>query len=77
MRKREYLLSCEALIQASQHSFLTHDSFIDCRDAFPFDLQELTNGRGSLSADAKQSVLKAVAACPVLQKKHKQLILPT
>jgi hypothetical protein len=77
IKKRAYLLPCEAPIRARQHlSFLTHDSFIDCREAFPFfDMAELTQSRGMLSHDAQQSVLHAVIECPVLEKIHKQRIL--
>ncbi len=76
IRQRPYLLPCEAEIQATQHtSFLPHDSYIDCREAFPFDLAELTQSRGKLSTDAQKAVLKAVRHCPVLERIHKQRIL--
>jgi len=73
---RPYLLPCEALIPLAQHSsFLKQDSYLDCRDAFPFDLAELNQPRGFLSPDAQKSVLEAVDNCPVLEGIHKQRIL--
>ena len=73
--KRPYLLSCEAKILSSQHHFLNHDSYVDCREIFRFDDSELTNTRGVLSADGQAEVINAVASCPVLEQIHKNRIL--
>ena len=76
VRNRPYLLPCEALIPVAQHStFLKQDSYLDCRDAFPFHVSELTQYRGFLSKDAQNAVLEAVDNCPVLETIHKQRIL--
>jgi len=71
---RAYLLSCEAIILSTQHTFLVHDSYIDCREIFPFNNEELTDSRGLLSSDGQVSVLNAVASCPVLEQIHKNRI---
>jgi len=71
---RAYLLSCEAIILSTQHTFLVHDSYIDCREIFPFNNCELTDSRGLLSSDGQVSVLNAVASCPVLEQIHKNRI---
>ncbi len=76
IRNRPYLLPCEAAIQAKQHSsFLPHDSYIDCREAFPFDVAELTQSRGKVSTDTQTAILEAVRRCPVLERIHKKRIL--
>jgi len=71
---RDYLLSCEAIIFSTQHSFLVRDSYVDCREIFSFNNYELTDLRGLLSFDAQKSVLNAVASCPVLERIHKNRI---
>jgi len=71
---RSYLLPCEAQILASQHSFLNYDSYVDCREIFMFDESELIDTRGILSSDAKEAVINAVNACPVLENIHKTRI---
>lgn len=71
---RSYLLSCEAVILSSQHSFLVRDSYVDCREMFPFSNDELTDSRGLSSSDGQTSVLKAAASCPVLEQVHKNRI---
>ena len=72
---RPYLLSCEAKIDSCQHTFLAHDSYVDCREIFHFNNDELTNSRGGLSADGKIAVTNSVNSCPVLEKIHKDRIV--
>ena len=72
---RDYLLPCEAPILASQNNFLKYDSYVDCRDLFPFVESELTQSRGIISVDAQKAILNAVTLCPVLEEIHKIKIL--
>ncbi|WP_204103219.1 MULTISPECIES: hypothetical protein [Spirulina sp. CCY15215] len=75
IRNRPNLLSCEAQILVSQHTFLKYDSYVDCRDLFSFVDSDLTRSRGILSLDAQTAILSAVDACPVLEEHHKIKIL--
>jgi hypothetical protein len=74
IENKPYLLSCEAPILSNQHNFLVRDSYVDCREMFPFDSDELTDSKGLLSMDGQSSVLKAVDLCPVLEQIHKNRI---
>ena len=75
VRARPTLMPCEVLIPVTEHSFLSYDSYVDCRDAFDFKAHELDDFRGSLSNTAQQAVLNAVRSCPVISRRAKNLIL--
>jgi len=77
IKKRPYLLACEAKIISSQHNFLRYDSYVDCRDIFPFYAEELfpEDSQGMLSKDAIIAVKKAISQCSVLAKIHKKRAL--
>ena len=74
IQKRPLLLPCEAQLFAAEHLFLRYDSWVDCRDIYPFTISELTDLRGNLSARARQIVLQSVDFCPVLKRRFKKLI---
>jgi len=84
IKNRSYLKSCQVLLQASQHWFLAHDSYVDCREAYTnFSLDDIVNqvqsdGRrvkGFISDEAQEQILAATKICPVLEKKYKNSIL--
>ncbi len=75
IKNRRRLFDCEALIIASLHSFLRHDSYIDCTNIYPFELTELADSRGILHSTAQVNVIIAVGACPMLPRFHKKRIL--
>jgi hypothetical protein len=75
IQNRDYLLCCEAEIIASEHSFLKHNSYVDCREAFTFNASELISSRGFLSNAGQAEVIRAVRLCPVLERIHKNRIL--
>jgi len=64
IKNKPYLLQCEAKIYAGLHqnSFLVHDSYVDCRDIFPFQTEELTDRKGKLCYEAIQAVLECQRA---------------
>lgn len=72
--ERPKLLVCEVKIEPAQHSFLSHTSYVDCRDLFPFELAELTDLRGTIDSSVQPDILAGVSACPVLPAHHKQMI---
>lgn len=72
---RPRLHPCEALIAATEHSFLVRDSYVDCTTIYPFTALELTTLVGTLGTNAVATVRVAVANCPVLLRHYKSLIL--
>lgn len=75
LQNRPPRLVCEAPILAAEHSFLKHDSWVDCQSIFPFYSWDLNRQYGEISAKAKMSVMTAIHACPVLARKYKRIIL--
>ena len=84
IKTRPYLKSCQVLLKTSQHFFLAHDSFVDCREVCTnFSLEEVvaqayTNRqrmKGFISEEAQEQVIAAIKVCPVLEKQYKKLIL--
>ena len=72
IKNRPYLLKCEPVINKLDHNFLSHSSYVDCRDALKFHPKDLTDFRGVLSIQAQKEVTDAIMACPVLSRKHKK-----
>jgi hypothetical protein len=77
VQKRPRLMPCEVKIEQSSHTFLAHDSFLDCRDLFPFPASELTDLKGTIDEATRIKILAGVAACPVLPRNYKDLIAKT
>ncbi len=84
VKGRPDLKSCQVLLKASQHLFLAHDSYVDCRDVctnFSLDdiVTQVQTGRqrmkGFISEDAQEQVMAAIKVCPILEKQYKNLIL--
>jgi hypothetical protein len=75
MRRHRDLLICDPLISVTEHSFLSHDSYVDCQRVFHFFDWEITKWLGPLSEQAKIDILDAVHRCPTLERKYKKLIL--
>ena len=69
------LLDRETPLTAALHSFLQHDSWLDCRELLSLREDELTDCRGRLDAAIVPAVLDAVQKCPVLRPGLKKLIL--
>lgn len=74
VQSRPKLMPCEVKIEQHEHQFLSHDSFVDCRDLFPFTNNELNDLRGTIVEQSRKDILLAVAACPVLPRDYKALI---
>ena len=75
--KRSDLLACQAVIEASSHRCLQHDSYVDCIDLYPFDDAELLDARESISEQAKAEIKKAVSNSKTIEKRYRNLILGT
>jgi hypothetical protein len=65
---RYYLLPCEAIILSDQHSFLVHDSYVDCREIFPFGNGELTDSRGLVKSRWSNIGFKRCGFMPGIRK---------
>ncbi len=84
IKSRAYLKSCQVLLPASEHLFLAHDSYVDCRNVCTtFSLDEIVTQihadgrriRGFISEQAQEQVIAAIKFCPVLEKQYKNMIL--
>jgi ferredoxin len=84
VKGRSYLKSCQVLLKASQHFFLAHDSYVDCRDVCTnFSLDDIVTQvhadrqrvKGFISEEAQEQVIAAIKVCPILEKQYKNLIL--
>lgn len=74
VKNRPQLMQCEVKILQQDHAFLSYDSYVDCRDIFGFHLNELTDRRGEIAVAARPLIRAAVASCPVLPRKYKEMI---
>lgn len=74
-KKRPYLHVCDPVIQASEHSSLKYDSYVDCQELFSFFDWEVTKKLGAVSKQARTDILNAIHGCPTLERVHKKLIL--
>jgi len=75
IKLRPALLVCQAPINVSQHSCLSHDSYVDCAELYGFTSGELNNPRNQISPDAKESIIKAVYSSKTIENRYKRLIL--
>ena len=75
IQKHPDLLACQAIIEASNHSCLGHDSYVDCVDLYSFEDAELADGRDPISKQARAKIEKAVANSKTIETRYKKLIL--
>lgn len=75
IKERPRLLVCQISIEKLEHSFLKHDSFIDCREICPLSNDDLIRHVGELSPQTIQNTIKAVRECSVLERRYKNYIL--
>ncbi|WP_349646809.1 hypothetical protein [Candidatus Parabeggiatoa sp. HSG14] len=84
IKNRAYLKSCQVLLRASEHLFLAHDSYVDCRNVCTtFSLNDIVAQvhadrqriKGFISDEAQTQVIAAIKVCPALEKQYKNLIL--
>lgn len=80
---RPYLASCQVKLEASSHSFLVRDSYLDCSNVIStFSVEELISQLAAdtsriktlISASAKASILAAIQPAPTISSAHKKLI---
>jgi hypothetical protein len=84
VRSRAYLNQCQARLKANQNLFLTHDSYVDCREVCrQFSLNEIFTQvqtdmrriKGFISTESQEQVIAAIKISPVLEQKYKNEIV--
>jgi len=81
--KREYLAKCQVLINREHHSFLTHDSYIDCTQCHTVGMDEIYKQlersvdriKDTVTDEVKGQIVAAVKFSPTLSPRHKKAIL--
>jgi hypothetical protein len=81
---RPHLKACQVQISCASHSFLDHDSFIDCTNVIlDFDkasvqqqvLASMTRIKGLIDSQCKAAVITAVTQSLSLEHRYKNMIL--
>jgi hypothetical protein len=74
IQNRADLLVCQAAIEAANHKCLDYDSYVDCKDLYPFEDDELLDVRDPVSSQARTEIKKAVAASKTIEPCYKKII---
>lgn len=75
VKKRPELNKCQLPVSKSDYHFLHHNSYIDCGRIYPFDYEELLDGRGELLPTTISSIKKLVRESTLLEKRYIKMIL--
>lgn len=73
--KRPELLKSQVPIKSSDYWYLTHDSYLDCSQLYPFDNDDLNDGRGKLLKSMITSIKSVVSTSTTLEPHYIKLIL--
>jgi len=69
------LLGYQVKIRVPDYKFLDRDSYIDCKDLFPFEDSELTNFRSDVNIMTKAEIKKVVRNSKTIERRYVKLIL--
>ena len=81
---RPHLKACQVQISCASHTFLNHDSFIDCVNIIrEFDqdsvqnqvLGDMTRIKGQIDTQCKIAVMTAVEQSYTIERRYKRIIL--
>ena len=83
IKARPQLLECQVQIEAADHSFLNHHSYIDCAQATCFTMleiesqivQDMSRIKDCLSNELVKEIIAAVERSVTLDRKEKRWIL--
>jgi hypothetical protein len=84
VQKRSHLKRCQVEIDAAKHPFLTHDSYIDCKDAITSltrehveeqILNDMSRLKGNIEEPVKEQVIAAIKSCEKLKPQNVTWIL--
>lgn len=82
IKKRPHLLQCQISISQNLHSFLDHDSFIDCKEVIELSLDDVKTqiladmGRikGKISTEVKSAIIRTILSSSMITPRHKKWI---
>jgi len=80
IRRRANLLACQVPIKCSSHTFLSHDSYIDCTESILLKTHEIEEQilgdirrmKGEIAQDMRQHVIDAVKKSPKMPRDLKR-----
>lgn len=80
---RPHLAQCQVAIDATNHDFLDHDSYIACDEVLPIKREEAIKAlmadpvgiRGEVSADVRSQIVAAVKFAKTIEKDKKNRII--
>lgn len=84
IQSRPHLLSCQVVLQASEYSFLSQDSYLNCSEVITGVPEESIRGqlmsdtgrlKGDLSQATKQRIVEVVCRARTISPRHKKRIL--
>jgi len=73
--KKPDLLACQVILSTSDYGFLSHDSYLDCGQLYPFGDAELVIGRERINEKTKSEIKNVVSKAKTIEKHYKNLIL--
>ena len=73
--KKPDLLACQVILSTSDYGFLSHDSYLDCSQIYPFGDTELVIGRERINEKTKSEIKNVVSTAKTIEKHYKNLIL--
>jgi hypothetical protein len=77
VRKQPHLMQCHVLLEASQHDFLEHDSYVGCTatNLYMYSVDELVNYRGIISHPAREQIIAALKFSTDIEPLYKTAML--
>lgn len=75
VKKRPELYASQLLVKHSEYHFLPYDSYLDCARIFPFDHDQLSDGRGQLNKSTQSAIKGLVAKSATLEQRYIRMIL--
>ena len=84
IKRDQHLFDCQVQLNASNYTFLDHDSYINCSQILSIGMNiiidqvssDLGRIKGEINMQTKQSVIQSVNRCRTISLAHKKLILP-
>lgn len=83
IQEQQHLLRCQVQLDMANHTFLKHDSYIDCTTAYSISRddvedqlsEDMSRVKGKITGTVKDNLIVAVQGCIVLPKREKRWIL--
>ena len=83
IEKNPHLKQSQILIPRDSHSFLDHDSYVDCKEVKELSLDDvktqvlsdMSRIKEEISAEVKSTIIKTISASSTITPRHKKWIL--